>query len=282
MIEPALHEAGFLPISRLFLTNYRKMNISMEEAMLILHLLDHSWSAEREFPSAEHFAKVTGKSGQTIRAYLRSLSYKRYLTPVRNEAGEKTYCWKPLLGALKDLAGAPQDPVQTDEPKSAEPKSELERIVEAANALSADANKKRTPAQTSPKQYQRIRKFQEKTPDQYNAKDMEFVLAMKWKEKWNSPPPRFYGRDMKHAKSLIEIYTAETVSQVIVWSLDNWELLCDKYNIKGYPSMPIFWGFRNSIFPLYIDGELNTSAPSWGSHFNQEDTRPEGSELGWG
>lgn len=282
MIEPALHEAGFLPISRVFLTNYRKMNISMEEAMLILHLLDHSWAAEREFPSAEHFAKVTGKSGQTIRAYLRSLSFKGYLTPVKNEANERTYSWEPLLGSLKDLVGAPQDPPQTDRPiEPNKPKSELERIVDAANSLSADANKKRTPTQTKPKHWQRIRKFQEKTPDQYNAKDLEFVLAMKWKEKWNSPPPRFYGRDLKHAKDLIGIYTAEVVTNVINWSLDNWEQLCERYNIKGYPSMPIFWGFRNSIFPLYIDGEVNTSNPSWGSHFNEEQSREDGEEIGW-
>ena len=102
-----LSEQGFMPISRVFLTNYRKLNISMEEAMLVLHLLDHSWFGNRDFPSAEYFAKMSGKSGQTVRAYLRSLSHKGYLTPVRTETGEKTYNYAPLLGALKDLAGVP-------------------------------------------------------------------------------------------------------------------------------------------------------------------------------
>jgi len=122
--------------------------------------------------------------------------------------------------------------------------------------------------------------FQQKTPDQYNAKDMELVLALEWKKKWQSPPPRFYGRDLKHAKDLIKIYTAETVASVLKWAVENWEMLCERYNIKGYPSMPIFWGFRNSIFPLFIDGEVN-SKPSWGSHYSNDESRPDGQEIGW-
>lgn len=283
MFDDSLATAGFLPVSRLFLTNYRKMNISMEEAMLILHLLDHSWAAEKPFPSAEHFAKVTGKSGQTVRAYLRSLSYKGYLTPVRTESGEKTYSWEKLFGALKDLAGVAPDE-QTDttstEETSDQEESQLKRIVDTANALAQDASKTRTPLQTKPKEWRRIRAFEQKTPEQYNAKDLEFVLGLKWRERWDSPPPRFYGRDMKHAKDLISIYSPKTTSEVITWSLDNWELLCEKFNIKGYPSMPIFWGFRNSIFPLYIDGELNTKA-TWGSQFDTEESKPEGQEIGW-
>ncbi len=283
MLEPSAHQAGFLPVSRLFLTNYKKMNISMEEAMLILHLIDHSWAAERPFPSAEYFGKVTGKSGQTIRAYLRSLSFKGYLTPVKNEINEKTYSWTPLLGALQDLAKVPQDPSQTDTPNVSSGSTEtcaLKGVIDTALSLSQDASKKRTPAQTKPKEWRRLHAFQQKTPEQYNAKDLELVLAMEWKKKWQSPPPRFYGRDLKHAKDLISIYTAETVTNVLVWSVDNWDSLCERYNIKGYPSMPIFWGFRNSIFPLYIDGEV-TSKPSWGTHYTEEESRPEGDEIGW-
>lgn len=282
MLEPTAHQAGFLPVSRLFLTNYRHMNISMEEAMLILHLLDHSWAAEKPFPSAEYFGKVTGKSGQTIRAYLRSLSFKGYLKPVRNEVGDKTYSYEPLMGALQDLAGVPQDPQQTDAPISSEPtdRCALKEVIDTALELTKDASKKRTPAQTKPKEWRRLHAFQQKTPDQYNAKDMELVLALEWKKKWQSPPPRFYGRDLKHTKDLIKIYTAETVASVLKWAVENWETLCERYNIKGYPSMPIFWGFRNSIFPLFIDGEVN-SKPSWGSHYSNDESRPDGQEIGW-
>ena len=83
-----LSEQGFMPISRVFLTNYRKLNISMEEAMLVLHLLDHSWFGNRDFPSAEYFAKMSGKSGQTVRAYLFTIARNTYLQWLRKTRRE--------------------------------------------------------------------------------------------------------------------------------------------------------------------------------------------------
>lgn len=279
-----LSEQGFMPISRVFLTNYRKLNISMEEAMLVLHLLDHSWFGNRDFPSAEYFAKMSGKSGQTVRAYLRSLSHKGYLTPVRTETGEKTYDYTPLLGALKDLAGVPVAEEEVAKPMHDEPNKAvdpLKKLIDTSLDMARDKSKKRTPVQTKPQHWRRLQAFNEKTPEQYNAKDLEFVLAIEWREKWKSPPPRFFGRDMKHAKDLISIYGAEVVSDVIKRCVKDWETIAPRFNIKGYPSMPIFWGFRNSIFPLMIDGELQ-SQPTWGSQFNNEtDSRPDGGEIGW-
>lgn len=279
-----LSEQGFMPISRVFLTNYRKLNISMEEAMLVLHLLDHSWFGNRDFPSAEYFAKMSGKSGQTVRAYLRSLSHKGYLTPVRTETGEKTYNYAPLLGALKDLAGVPVAEEEVAKPMHDEPNKAidpLKKLIDTSLEMARDKSKKRTPVQTKPQQWRRLQAFNEKTPEQYNAKDLEFVLALEWREKWKSPPPRFFGRDMKHAKDLISIYSAEVVSDVIKRCVKDWETIAPRFNIKGYPSMPIFWGFRNSIFPLMIDGELQ-GKPTWGSQFNDEtDSRPDGGEIGW-
>jgi hypothetical protein len=284
MSDKTIVDFGFIPVSRVFLLNYRKMNISMEEAMLILHLIDHSWAADKPFPSAEHFAKVTGKSGQTIRAYLRSLSYKGYLSAVLTEAGAKSYSWEPLLGSLKDLIGTPKvntHEVTEDKPSLVKEPSKLQNIVDIANSLSKDTTKSRTPTQTKPKQWRRIRAFEQKTPDQYNAKDLEFVMGLEWEKRWSSPPPRFFGRDLKHAKDLIGIYTPKTTSEVIAWALENWESLAERFNIKGYPSMPIFWGFRNSIFPLYIDGEMNTSPPSWGTHYDKTEEESKDSEIGW-
>jgi len=277
-----LSEQGFLPISRVFLTNYRQLNISMEEAMLILHLLDHSLYGKRDFPSAEYFAKMSGKSGQTVRAYLRSLSHKGYLIPVRSETGEKTFDYSPLLGALKDLAGVPIAEEEKPKPmhNETQTKDPLKELIDTSLAMAKDKSKKRTPVQTKPAHWRRLQAFNDKTPEQYNAKDMEYVVALEWKKKWQSPPPRFFGRDMKHAKELIAIYGAEVVADVLQRSIADWESLAPHFNIKGYPSMPIFWGFRNSIFPLMIDGELN-SKPNWGSQFTKEDSTPDGGEIGW-
>lgn len=277
-----LSEQGFVPVSRLFLLNYRSLNITMEEAMLVLHLLDHAWYGNKDFPSAEYFGKLTGKSGQTVRAYLRSLSLKGYLKPIRTETGEKTYDYSPLLGALRDLAGVPvseeepQKPLH-DEPSKVDP---LKELIDTSMEMAKDKSKKRTPVQTKPQHWRRLQAFNEKTPEQYNSKDLEFVLALEWRKKWQSPPPRFFGRDLKHGKDLISIYSAEVVTNVIQTCVKEWESIAPKFNIKGYPSMPIFWGFRNSIFPLMIDGELKTK-DSWGSQFDNTESRKDGEEVGW-
>ena len=277
----SLSAEGFMPVSRVFLTNYRSLNISMEEAMLVLHLLDHSWFGNRDFPSAEYFAKLTGKSGQTVRAYLRSLSHKGYLIPIRSETGDKTFDYSPLLGALKDLAGVPVAEEEKPKPMHDEsPKDPLKELIDTSMAMAKDKSKKRAPVQTKPAHWRRLQAFNDKTPEQYNAKDMEFVMAQEWRKKWQSPPPRFFGRDMKHTKDLISIYGAEVVSDVITKCISDWESIAPKFNIKGYPSMPIFWGFRNSIFPLMIDGELDNK-PSWGSQFSDTDDTPDGGEIGW-
>lgn len=280
-----LSQEGFMPISRVFLTNYRKLNITMEEAMLVLHLLDHSWFGNREFPSAEYFAKKSGKSGQTVRAYLRSLSHKGYLVPIRTETGDKTYDYTPLLGSLKDLAGVPvadEEVVKPihDQDSKVEP-DPLKTLIDASLDMAKDKSKKRTPIQTKPQHWRRLQAFNDKTPEQYNAKDIEFVLALEWREKWKSPPPKFFGRDLKHAKDLISIYSPEVVTSVVKQCVKEWETIAPQFNIKGYPSMPIFWGFRNSIFPLIIDGALQTKA-TWGTQFDSNtDSRPEGGEIGW-
>ena len=274
-----LSEKGFVPVSRLFLLNYKSLNISMEEAMLVLHLLDHAWYGNKDFPSAEYFGKLTGKSGQTVRAYLRSLSHKGYLKPIRTETGEKTYDYSPLLSTLRDLAGVPiaeNEKVETVD-KSDNP---LKKLIDTSMDMARDKSKKRAPVQTKPAHWRRLQAFNQKTPDQYNSKDLEFVVALEWREKWQSPPPRFFGRDLKHGKDLISIYGAEVVTDVIRRCIKDWEEIAPRFNIKGYPSMPIFWGFRNSIFPLMIDGELDTKE-GWGSQFDNKESRSEGDEIGW-
>lgn len=271
---------GFLPVSRAFLLAYKSMGISLEEAMLILHLIDHSWGADRPFPSAEHFARLTGKSGQTIRAYLRSLCHKGFLKAVKSPTGERTFSWEPLLGSLKDLSGDPPEESPEVMETVIDTSDPLRNLIDTQVALSKDASKKRTPVQTKPKEWRRINAFQQKHPSQYNSKDIELVLAMKWREKWTSPPPRFFGKDLKLCKDLIKLYSAEVVAGVINWSVDHWDELCKQFNIRGYPSIPLYWGFRNSIFPMYIDGGLESS-PSWGSQFSKDQSTEEGSEIGW-
>lgn len=290
-----LDENGFAPFSRAFMQNYRHLNVTMEEAMLIMHLLDHSWLGKREFPSAKYFADVTGKSDQTIRMYLRSLSFKGYLIAIIDSSGRKTYDWTPLLQAIRSLAGVPKRPeledleiLEEDTPKlqnQEEDKNALKELLDASLELVKDGRFTRAPVQTSPKHWQRIQAFLEKTQDQYNANDIELVMARAWHRKgWKTPVPRFTIRDRKHAKDLIIAYGAKNVSEVMDKAIDNWESLAPKLKLhNAYPSMGIMFGYRNSIFPLLIDGDLAGGKVSWGSNFDRKtDSSPKGEEkIGW-
>lgn len=289
MIEwQGLDEKGFAPFSRAFMQNYRQLNVTMEEAMLVMHLMDHSWLGKKAFPSAKYFADVTGKSDQTIRMYLRSLSYKGYLTQVRDDSGKKTYDWSPLLEAVKSIAGVPTRPEVEPIEEPSEPTkaaTELQELLDASLSLVKDNRVKRAPVQTTPRHWQRLKDFSDKSPEQYNANDIELVMARAWHRKgWKTPAPRFTMRDRKHAKDLIIAYGADTVSTVIDTAISNWESLAPKMNLSNaYPSMGIIFGYRNSIFPLVIDGDLGGDKPTWGTQFNRDkDSSPEGEEkIGW-
>jgi hypothetical protein len=274
-----LENYGFAPFSRCFLQNYKKINISMEEAMLVMHLLDHVWLGKESFPTVKLFANVTGKSEQTIRMYFRSLRFKGFLKVTAGvDARTVEYDYSPLITALKSIAKVPMVEQTTVQEKA---KSELEKLVDANNELAIDKSLTRVPVTTKSSHWKRIESFINKSVDEYNSKDIELLLASEWKKKgWKSAPPRFYKKDLKHGAELIKIYGASDVAKVVTQSVENWENIAPKFNIRGYPNMGIFWGFRNSIFPMIIDGDLQNNNPSWGSHYQQEQTK-KGQEVGW-
>jgi hypothetical protein len=43
--------------------------------------------------------------------------------------------------------------------------------------------------------------------------------------------------------------------------------------------MPLFWGYRNSIFPMVLDGKGKKKGA--GTQFDSDATRQAGNELGW-
>jgi len=289
MIEwNGLDEQGFAPFCRTFMRNYRLLNITMEEAMLVMHLLDHSWLGEQDFPSVRFFAEQTGKHESTIRLYFKSLSHKGYLLEVTGPNNAKTYDWSPLLSAMKDIVGVPprKEPKavanEVDQPSLGSLLSATASLV--TGDVKPDVKPKKAKKPTA-RHANRLKKFSEKSASEYNANDMEIVMAQAWTLKgWRSAAPKFTLRDRKHAKDLIEQHGPETVASVIEEAISKWEDVAPKMRLNNtYPSMSIIFGYRNSIFPLLIDGELNMK-PTWGSQFDREkDASPTdgGGSVGW-
>lgn len=77
---PRLADAGWTPISDVFLANYHRLKISHSEAMVIIHLMSFKWDQSAPFPSVGTIARRMGISPPAVRSHFRSLGKKGLLT----------------------------------------------------------------------------------------------------------------------------------------------------------------------------------------------------------
>jgi len=135
------------------------------------------------------------------------------------------------------------------------------------------------------KRNKRVRKFLSKDPSEYHSNDMELVFRTAWKAtEWKSPPSSFTGKDRGLAKKLIEQFGAANTAEVIKATIVQWGRIKEEFpQLNGYPSVGMIFGFRSSLFPLVLEGDLDKAAkgPSWGSHAPDGKQTPEGEESGW-
>lgn len=95
------------------------------------------------------------------------------------------------------------------------------------------------------------------------------------------PPPKHSLRDKKAMAELCDHYGGKSVSDTIQWFFANYDALKSKYKWE-YPSISLFNGFRNTIFPLATKKEDVNTNPQWGSHHNDKNDRKDGDEIGFG
>ena len=310
---------GFTPVARSFLRHYTELGISMEEAMLILHVLDYAWNTTLPFPKVSTLCQYTGKTDKTIRTYLRDLRAKGLLKTVNRGGRSNEYDFSPLFEKLRTLSDLPEvvevetqntveikvskttqnlhsqttpelpnlttqdfhTPYKKSIPKEEVHNNPLGAVISAALAQASTKESSRKPLEKVTQESKQLRAFLSKNVSNYNCNDIEVVLSTIWRKKWTSvPPPKFMGRDRKHAKDLIEHYGPADTVKVISQVIENWEDYAARLSINGYPSMPLFWGYRNSLFPLVLQGN-NGAKPKWGSHFDENNTRDPGDEIGW-
>jgi hypothetical protein len=95
------------------------------------------------------------------------------------------------------------------------------------------------------------------------------------------PPPKHSMKDRTSLKELADHFGGKVLSDTIQWFFTNYEELKKKYN-WSYPSVGLFYGFRNSIFPLAIKNEKVDNNVKWGSHHKEDNERDDGDEVGFG
>ncbi len=114
-----LAAAGWTPISDLFLDSYRTLEITNLEAMFLIHLLRHKWTAQMPFPGFKRLATRMGVTPTAARGYARSLEKKGLLRRVgrvgRSNAFDLSQLFERLEAVLEGkLANGSEKPKQDD------------------------------------------------------------------------------------------------------------------------------------------------------------------------
>jgi hypothetical protein len=142
------------------------------------------------------------------------------------------------------------------------------------------AKRAKTAAKALPVTQQEL---EDKPLGRYNCNDLEKVFRNAWSERWpNVTPKRWTGRERKNAKDLISEYTAAEAVKTVEMTIEKWNVLMRQFDFKGYPNMPLIYGYRGSLVPMAKEGEQKPSNPKWGSHYDKDETRDDGKEGGWG
>jgi hypothetical protein len=102
---PKLAQAGWTPISTVFLHNYTKLQppITSSEAMLICQLMTHKWDKDRPYPGFKLIAERMGITHTAARNHARHLEQKNYVKRIKRVGTTNEFDLSPLFRALEAL-----------------------------------------------------------------------------------------------------------------------------------------------------------------------------------
>jgi DNA-binding transcriptional ArsR family regulator len=103
-------------------------------------------------------------------------------------------------------------------------------------------------------------KMAEKDVSEYTCTDMRFIFEDEWKRAdWKGRIPKWVGKDFGLMKMMIEEYGPEDTVKYIQYICRNWEDLCRRYRVNGYPSVGAMKSFGSSWYPEMMNG-LSTAS----------------------
>jgi len=98
-------------------------------------------------------------------------------------------------------------------------------------------------------------KMAEKDVSEYTCTDMRFIFEDEWKRaEWKGRIPRWVGKDFGLMKLMIEEYGPEDTVKYIQYICRNWNELCRRYRVNGYPSVGAMKSFGSSWYPEMMNG----------------------------
>ncbi|WP_439099572.1 helix-turn-helix domain-containing protein [Corallococcus exercitus] len=100
---PLIAAKGFAPLPTVFLENYSKLNITVSEAMLLVHIHQYKWTADLPFPSVTLLARLMGCSTRNVRKLCLSLESVGYIKRVTRDGMSNLFDMSGLYAKLEDI-----------------------------------------------------------------------------------------------------------------------------------------------------------------------------------
>jgi hypothetical protein len=220
--------------------------------------------------SYSQYREMTGLSDASIAAALKKLIQKGYLTRLRvgNQSG-LTSRYK-----IRVKGESPDDWVeeQMDAVESTEPEDNSLEDVKLMDSLTPDqifGRRKSEPEPPKGRKGNYIARFTSRWKDCFRRKG------------WNLPT--LTGRDQKHVKDLVASYGEDEVLTVAEFFVINFPEIAKNLGITSdRPSLPVLWGFRNSIFPMAKTGVIGFQRPAnrnKGREFDEDKFKGKGGDF---
>ena len=171
-------------------------------------------------------------------------------------------------------------------PNGTPPPQPESKPIELINNTKALSTLTQTLMQTADKSAKSRKSAPKQTANQVGSTNPSVIALELFDELYRNkftdlPPPKHSLKDKKAMAELCDHYGGKIVSDTIQWFFTNYDTLKQKYKWE-YPSIGLFNGFRNTIFPLATKKEEVNTNPQWGSHHNEKNDRADGDEIGFG
>jgi hypothetical protein len=126
------------------------------------------------------------------------------------------------------------------------------------------------------------KKNKNKSLAEYNCNDVGKLLQTEIRAKYGHFMGKLTMKERGQLKNMISEYGAEETAAAAYAMIKRWEELQAVINIRSFPSIAIFYGFRRTIMPWSVADNLPKVTPSYRVEFDPRDERPKGQEAGWG
>lgn len=120
---PLIAAKGFAPIPSVFLEHYSRLQITISEAMLLVHLHQFKWTKDAPFPSVARLARLMGCSPRNIRKLCSSLESVGLIKRVEREGMSNQFDLSGLYAKLEDIINNIARATESEGQTQAPPKS---------------------------------------------------------------------------------------------------------------------------------------------------------------